>query len=135
MSQDSWANASGGTNQPGSLCPCVPAVAILRVPVLAVFLFVTEMSAVCLYLQAAHERSSLLCCDTDVETLDVPVFTDFRAARRYLLHTFDVQLGELAGGQVDAFKELSLSTYEAWIDEARIKGQFTTEIASRTAAT
>ena len=45
------------------------------------------------------------------------------------------QLGELAGGQVDAFKELSLSTYEAWIDEARAKGQFTTEIASRTAAT
>ena len=45
------------------------------------------------------------------------------------------QLGELAGGQVDAFKELSLSTYEAWSDEARAKGQFTTEIASRTAAT
>lgn len=45
------------------------------------------------------------------------------------------QLGELAGGQVDAFKELSLSTYEAWIERAKTKGQFTSAVASRTAAT
>ena len=45
------------------------------------------------------------------------------------------QLGELAGAQVDTFKELSLSTYEAWIDEAKTKGQFTSEVASRTLAT
>lgn len=45
------------------------------------------------------------------------------------------QLGELAGGQVDAFKELSLSTYEAWIERAKTIGQFTSVVASRTAAT
>ncbi|MCV6591483.1 MAG: TetR/AcrR family transcriptional regulator [Silicimonas sp.] len=44
------------------------------------------------------------------------------------------QLGELAGGQVDAFKALSLTAYEAWIDRAKAKGQFTAAIASRTAA-
>lgn len=45
------------------------------------------------------------------------------------------QLGELAGGQVDAFKELSLSTYEAWIERAKINGQFSSAVPSRTAAT
>ena len=44
------------------------------------------------------------------------------------------QLGELAGGQVDAFQELSLTIYEAWIDRAKTKGQFTSAVASRTAA-
>lgn len=45
------------------------------------------------------------------------------------------QLGELAGGQVDAFKVLSLTAYEAWIDRAKAKGQFTSAVASHTAAT
>lgn len=44
------------------------------------------------------------------------------------------QLGELAGGQVDEFKELSLTTYEAWIDKAKGKGQLKSMVASRTAA-
>lgn len=45
------------------------------------------------------------------------------------------QLGDLAGGQVDAFKALSLSTFMAWIDKAKAKSQFTSAVSSRTAAT
>jgi len=45
------------------------------------------------------------------------------------------QLDELTGGQVDAFKELSINTYAAWIDKAKANGQFTSAVSSRTAAT
>jgi len=44
------------------------------------------------------------------------------------------QLGELAGGQVDEFKELSLTAFEQWINRAQAKGQFTSVMPSRTAA-
>ena len=44
------------------------------------------------------------------------------------------QLGALAGGQVDAFRQLSLERYAAWIDRARAAGQLTAPIPSKTAA-
>lgn len=44
------------------------------------------------------------------------------------------QLGELAGEQVDEFKELSLTVFQAWIDRAKANGQFTSAVTSRTAA-
>ncbi|MEL6887079.1 MAG: TetR/AcrR family transcriptional regulator [Pseudomonadota bacterium] len=44
------------------------------------------------------------------------------------------QLGALTGGQVDAFRQLSLERYEAWIDRAKAAGQYTSPIPSKTAA-
>lgn len=44
------------------------------------------------------------------------------------------QLGDLAGGQVDAFKALSLTAFEDWIDAAKAKGQFPAQVGSRMAA-
>ncbi|MEM6374409.1 MAG: TetR/AcrR family transcriptional regulator [Pseudomonadota bacterium] len=44
------------------------------------------------------------------------------------------QLGALAGGQVDAFRQLSRESYERWIDRAKAAGQFSSPIPAKTAA-
>jgi AcrR family transcriptional regulator len=43
-------------------------------------------------------------------------------------------LGELTGGQVDEFRELSLRTFAKWIDRAKANGQFKPPIPTQTAA-
>jgi AcrR family transcriptional regulator len=44
------------------------------------------------------------------------------------------QLGEITGGQVDEFRELSLRTFAEWIDRAKANGQFKPAISAQTAA-
>jgi AcrR family transcriptional regulator len=44
------------------------------------------------------------------------------------------QLGELTGGQVDAFRALSIGIYAEWIDRAKANGQFKPSIPTQTAA-
>jgi AcrR family transcriptional regulator len=44
------------------------------------------------------------------------------------------QLGELTGGQVDQFRELSIKTFAKWIDRAKANGQFKPSIPTQTAA-
>ena len=44
------------------------------------------------------------------------------------------QLGALAGGQEDAFRQLSRESYERWIDRAKAAGQFSSPIPAKTAA-
>lgn len=44
------------------------------------------------------------------------------------------QLGELTGGQVDQFRELSLNTFANWIDKAKANGQFKPSIPTQTSA-
>jgi hypothetical protein len=43
-------------------------------------------------------------------------------------------LGELTGGQVDEFRELSLRAFAKWIDKAKANGQFKPAIPTQTAA-
>lgn len=44
------------------------------------------------------------------------------------------QLGELTGGQVDQFRELSLKTFANWIARAKTNGQFNPSIPTQMAA-
>ncbi len=44
------------------------------------------------------------------------------------------QLGELAGGQVDEFKALSLTVFETWIENAKSNKQLPNTVPSKTAA-